>query len=151
MALLYPTRSISKAERYDAARLYKRWAITPQQVADFKALVGDTSDNIPGVRGIGEKTAAKLLKQFGNLEEIYANLEHITAKRAHNALIASRDLAFLSQRLARLIDNVPDITFDRTACRLQYNQQQVEQVFNRFGFNSLRNRLPALPLNRSKN
>ncbi|MGB0387757.1 MAG: 5'-3' exonuclease [Ardenticatenaceae bacterium] len=140
--ILYPTRSIKKAERYDAARLYKRWAIEPRQVADFKALVGDSSDNIPGVRGIGEKTAAKLLQQFGTLEEIYANLEQITSKRARNALTTARQNAFLSQRLAQLIDNVPNITFDRPASRLEYHRPHVEEIFDRFGFQNLRKRLP---------
>ena len=140
--ILYPTRSMKQAERYDAARLYKRWAIKPTQVADFKALVGDSSDNIPGVRGIGEKTAAKLLQQFGTLEEIYANVEQISAKRARNALITGRESAFLSQRLARLIDNVPHITFERAACRLEYDRARVEEVFDRFGFSNLRKRLP---------
>lgn len=140
--VLYPTRSIKKAERYDAARLYQRWAIEPSQVADFKALVGDSSDNIPGVRGIGEKTAAKLLQQFGTLVEIYAHIEQIKGKRARTALLAGRENAFLSQRLARLIDDVPHITFDREACRLEYDREQVEMAFDELGFGRLRERLP---------
>lgn len=140
--VLYPTRSIRNAERYDAARLYQRWGIEPGQVADFKALVGDPSDNIAGVRGIGEKTATKLLQQFGTLEHIYANLEQITAKRRRNALLTGRESAFLSQRLTRLIDDVPGISFERAACRLGYERAHVEEVFDRFGFKNLRNRLP---------
>jgi len=140
--ILYPTRSIKKAERYDIARLYQRWAIKPSQVADFKALVGDSSDNIPGVRGIGEKTAAKLLQQFANLEEIYAHVEEIKSKRARTALLAGRESAFLSQRLAQLIDDVPNITFDRDACRLAYDRAEVEAAFDELGFGRLRERLP---------
>ena len=140
--VLYPTRSIKKAERYDTARLYKRWAIEPSQVADFKALVGDSSDNIPGVRGIGEKTAAKLLQQFGTLEEIYDKVDEIKGKRARTALLTGRESAFLSQRLAQLIDDVPHITFDRDACRLDYDREKVEMAFDELGFGRLRERLP---------
>lgn len=140
--ILYPTRSMNEAERYDATRLHQRWAIAPAQVADFKALVGDPSDNIPGVRGIGEKGAAALLNQYGTLEAIYENLAEVRPPRARSALEAGRESALLSQRLARLIDVVPHITFEQDACRLAYERARVEAVFDDLGFGSLRNRLP---------
>jgi DNA polymerase-1 len=140
--VLYPTRSMSEAERYDAARLHARWGIEPAQVADFKALVGDPSDNIPGVRGIGEKGATALLQRFGTLEAIYDNLDTVTPPRARNALQQGRDNAFLSQRLARLDDHVPGVTLDAAACCIEYDRAKVEAAFDAFGFSGLRNRLP---------
>ncbi|MDQ4076781.1 MAG: hypothetical protein M3220_11125 [Chloroflexota bacterium] len=140
--ILYPTRSMSEAEHYDADRLRERWGIEPRQVADFKALVGDPSDNIPGVRGVGEKTAMKLLQQFGSLDAIYHNLEEVPSTRARNALKAGRDAAWLSYRLACLVSDVPGVRFDREACHLDYERERVERVFDTFGFNRLRERLP---------
>ncbi|MGH2542215.1 MAG: 5'-3' exonuclease, partial [Ardenticatenaceae bacterium] len=140
--ILYPTRSMREAERYDAARLHAKWGIRPEQVTDFKALVGDASDNIPGVRGIGEKSATALLGQFDTLDAIYHNLAVVAPARARTALEAGRDMALLSRKLARLVDDVPGVALDREACRLSYDRARVERVFDGFGFNSLRNRLP---------
>jgi DNA polymerase-1 len=140
--ILYPTRSMSEAEQYDEARLASRWGIVPGQVTDFKALVGDSSDNIPGVRGIGEKTATALLRQYSTLDAIYEQLDTVAPARVRNALEAGQESARLSYALARLVDNVPGVTLDRDACRLSYDRARVEQVFDAFGFQSLRNRLP---------
>jgi DNA polymerase I len=140
--ILYPTRSMKEAERYDAERLRARWGIEPGQVADWKALVGDPSDNIPGVRGIGEKGATKLLAEYGTVEGIYNNLDGITAKRARAALEEGRDNARLSLRLARLIDDVPGVVLDSAACEVRYTRERVEEEFDHLGFGSLRDRLP---------
>ncbi len=140
--ILYPTRSMGEAEVYDAARLHDRWGIAPAQVADFKAMVGDPSDNIPGVAGIGEKTATRLLQQWGSLGAIYAQLEQVTPTRAQKALAAGRAMADLSHQLARLVDDVPGVQLDRAACRIAYERSRVEQVFDTLGFGSLRERLP---------
>jgi DNA polymerase I len=140
--ILYPTRSMKEAERYDAARLRARWGIEPAQVADWKALVGDPSDNIPGVRGVGEKGATKLLAEYGTLGGIYDNLEAITAKRTRGALADGREDAWLSLRLARLIDDVPGVVLDPAACEVRYARERVEDAFDHLGFRSLRDRLP---------
>lgn len=143
--ILYPTRSMNDAELYDTERLFARWGIAPKQVADFKALVGDSSDNIPGVRGIGEKGAAKLLVEYGTLDGIYANLEQIRPDRTRNALIAGRESAYLSQKLATLISNVPTITFEPLQCALQYDYTNVEPLWDELGFQRLRERMPTPP------
>ncbi len=140
--ILYPTRSMNEAEVYDAERLFARWGIAPTQVADFKAMVGDSSDNIPGVRGIGEKGAAKLLTEYGTLDGIYANLEEIRPDRTRNALLAGRDNAYLSRRLATLVADVPTITFEPLQCALQYDYSMVEPLWDDLGFQRLRERMP---------
>ena len=140
--VLYPTRSTRDAEWYDTERLHQRWGIAPEQVADWKALVGDSSDNIPGVRGIGEKSATKLLQQFPSLEAIYAALDEIEPTRVRNALRAGHEQAQLSLRLATLVADVPGIQFDPDACHFAYDPSEVEHQFDQLGFNSLRTRLP---------
>lgn len=141
--ILYPTRAMNDAEVYDAERLFARWGIAPKQVADFKAMVGDSSDNIPGVRGIGEKGAAKLLAEYSTLDSIYTNVEQIRPDRTRNALIAGRDSAYLSQKLATLIADVPTITFEPLQCALQYEYSMVEPLWDDLGFQRLRERMPT--------
>ncbi len=84
----------------------KKFGIKPSQIVDYLALVGDSSDNIPGVKGIGPKGARTLLKEFGSLENIYNNLDKIANKRVKNLLEASKDSAYLSYKLASLYKNI---------------------------------------------
>jgi len=97
---------------YDWDGVINKWGVTPEQVADFKGLKGDASDNIPGVKGIGDKTAAKLLDAYHTLENIYAHLDEITPAGVKRKLEDGRDMAFLSKKLAiivRDLDVVPDL------------------------------------------
>lgn len=87
---------------YDEEKVRERFGgLSPKQIVDLKGLQGDTSDNIPGVKGIGEKTAIALLSQYGTMEGIYENIESIKGKRKEN-LINEKDIAFLSRELARI-------------------------------------------------
>lgn len=142
--ILYPTRSTANADAYDEQKLHDRWGIRPDQVADFKAMVGDATDHIPGVKGIGEKGATKLLNEFDTLDNIYANIDTVRPDRARNALIAGREDAYLSQRLATLVRDVPDITFEPLRCALQYTNSEVDPLWDDLGFLHLRNKMPAL-------
>ena len=90
ITLMTSGRSFDDVVMYDEARVLERFGVKPDQMIDYKALIGDTSDNVPGVRGIGEKTATNLLNAYGSLDGIYANLEKITAKRAR---VACRSVA----------------------------------------------------------
>nr|WP_290668566.1 5'-3' exonuclease H3TH domain-containing protein [Ardenticatena sp.] len=139
--VLYPTRSIRKAERYTPARLFERWRIRPEQVADFKALVGDPSDNIPGVRGIGEKTAARLLQHYPTLDAIYAHLDDLTPA-LRRKLEAGCDAAWLSLQLARLVDDVPGIVYDFDRPGLLYDPAIVDEHFSALGSRSVREAIP---------
>lgn len=102
--VLYDTM---KDVRYDSAGVKEKWGIVPAQVIDYLALVGDSSDNIPGVTGIGPKGAIKLLEQFSSLEEVYAHLDQIDSKSIRGKLEASRDMAFLSKKLVTIVRDVP--------------------------------------------
>ncbi len=96
---------------YDWQKVYEKMGVYPNQVIDFKALSGDTSDNIPGIRGIGPKTACNLLEKYENLENIYKNIDEITQKSLKEKLVNGKEEAYLSQYLATIDRNV-DIDFN---------------------------------------
>jgi len=96
-----------KDRRYDARAVEARFGVPPAQVLDLRALVGDSSDNIPGVKGIGEKGAAKLIHEWGDLETLLEHAGEVKAKRAREALEAHAEEARLSKRLATLKDDAP--------------------------------------------
>jgi DNA polymerase I len=96
-----------KDKRYDSNGVKEKFGVLPHQVIDFLALMGDASDNIPGVTGVGEKTAAELINQFGSLDGIYENLETIKQEKRRETLRAEKTTAYLSQRLATVECDVP--------------------------------------------
>jgi len=126
---------------YDEAAVKERYGVTPSQIIDYKALVGDTSDNVPGVAGIGEKTAQSLLQEYGSLEGIYRNLENITAKRARTALTEQRDRAELSRTLVTIKTDVP-LEIDWEACRTAPDTTRTLALFRELRFESLIKRIP---------
>ena len=103
----------SKGElvEYDWDKVYEKLGVYPNQVIDYKGLRGDTSDNIPGIRGIGEKTAQKLLSRYSNMEELLADCENIPEKAVKEKICTQKDIAILSKELATIIRDV-DINFD---------------------------------------
>ena len=138
-----PGRSLSDAKDYMAKDVLEMIGVQPDQVVDFKAMVGDKSDNIPGVKGIGEKTASKLLSEFGSLEKVYAHLDDIPTS-IRKKLEKGREDAFLSQQLARIVTDL-DIPFDLEQARAErFNPKEVEDLFRELEFRSLYNRLENL-------
>jgi DNA polymerase-1 len=158
-------KGITDTVTYDAHLLKQRYGISPEQMIDFKAIAGDPSDNIPGVKGIGEKGALELLKQFGSLEKIYKEIDKkgdpsaslssslsLRAEgRAGKAKIKPRNIkllkehkkeALMSKRLVTIIRNVP-IEFDIEKCKLEsYDKQKIFELFRELEFKSLLARLP---------
>ncbi|MXX81960.1 MAG: DNA polymerase I [Chloroflexi bacterium] len=128
---------------YDEAAFRARYKIEPSQLIELKALMGDSSDDIPGVAGIGEKSATKLLQQYRDLEDIYAHLdEHST--RVRNCLIKGKDMAFLSRRLATIMRDL-DIQLDLDACVLSdFELKTVDDIFSQLEFRSHRERAHKL-------
>ncbi len=100
-------KGISEVECYDEEKLFEKYQLRPEQIVDLKALMGDSSDNIPGVPGVGEKTALKLLYEFETVDNILLNKEKITANRLRNLIIDYEDQALLSRKLATMVDDVP--------------------------------------------
>lgn len=107
--VLIPSQGILK--EYGWEQVYEKLGVYPNQVVDYKALRGDTSDNIPGIRGIGPKTAQQLLEKYGNLENVLEDCENIEKKSIKEKICAEKDVAILSKKLATIIRDV-DIDFD---------------------------------------
>ena len=126
----------SKGEivNYDSQKVYERMGIYPEQVVDFKALAGDTSDNIPGIRGIGDKTAVKLLNEYKTLDNIYENLENISGKALKQKLADGKQDAYLSRELATIQRNV-EMDFDiKDTCLELPDKQKVMDFFRKNSF-----------------
>src|SRR5215212_1686237 len=114
-----------------------RLGVPPRFVTDYLALVGDSSDNVPGVRGIGDKTAAELVKQYGHLESILAHTEEITKKRPREALLEHADNARLSKELVTIRDDLA-VSFDLDALRVRTpDYQRLRDLFIELEFHSL--------------
>ena len=139
-----PGRRSNEDEVYDIDAVIERFGVRPDQFVDFKALVGDTSDNIPGVSGIGDKTATALLNEWETLDNIYAHLDDITPTRARNALDGSKEIAYLSRELSEIKRDVP-FDFTLESCRTQdYDRVQVVELFRELEFRSFASLLPGL-------
>ena len=140
--LLTPRRGFADTVVYDEAMVRERYSLEPCQIADLKSLVGDTSDNIPGVAGIGDKTAVRLLQQFGSVEGIYERLQEVSPTKLRELLRRNEDLSRLGKRLATIIRDAP-VTLDLEACRFgSYDRDQVVQIFRDWEFRSLLAKLP---------
>ncbi len=134
-------RGVNQAVMYDEEKVRERYGLSPDQFVDFKALKGDPSDNIPGVKGIGEKGAAKLIAEHGNLENIYKNIKKLPEK-LQTLLKENKEQAELSQKLSKIEKNLP-IDFSLSDARVHdYDYKKVKRLFNRLGFRSLIKRLP---------
>ncbi|NLY43525.1 MAG: DNA polymerase I [Clostridiaceae bacterium] len=129
------SKGVTKTEDYDEAEVFKKYGVTPRQFIDVKGLMGDPSDNIPGVPGIGEKTAFSLIQQYKSIENIYENIEELNGRKKQ-ALVENREIAFLSKKLATIDRDVPiDIRFED--CRIKdYNREELLSIFRKLEFNS---------------
>ncbi len=132
----------------------EKLGLEPEQVIEMKGLAGDASDNIPGIKGIGQKTAAKLLQVFGTIEGIYEALEAgkvdgVVGKAMIAKLESGKEMALKSRELATIIRDVP-VEFKLEACQVHgYNKQETVAMFEKLGFASLVKRLPDDEFERS--
>lgn len=119
---------------YDREKVFERMGVYPEQIVDLKGLAGDVSDNIPGIRGIGDKTAAKLLSQYQTLEGIYEHINEVSGKALKQKLIDGKENAILSKNLATIRRDV-DVDFDfKETCLELDNQQTVMDFFRKNSF-----------------
>ena len=142
--ILYPRArgSFGDADKFDAAAVKAKYGIGPEHIADYKALKGDTSDNIPGVKGIGEVTAVKLIQKFGGIEEIYAHLDEVTPPKLQALLRENTEVAKKSKILTTIVTNAP-ITFNPDASHnIHYNRDKVIELFRELEFTTLLKQLP---------
>lgn len=138
---------------YDEKAVQERYGLLPKQMADFKALSGDPSDNIPGIPGIGEKTASLILKEFGTIEELYRELEKRAEKtkilkpKLKEILLKSKDQVFFNKMLVSIRRDAP-LEFNLGKCRWEdYNQKEAIKILKELEFQSL---IPRLPLSKKE-
>lgn len=119
----------------------KRMDITPDHIVDYKALRGDPSDNIPGVRGVGDKTATKLIKEYGTVEEIYKNIALVEPKSLQDKLANNAEEAVISKKLATIVTDV-SFDLDLKECKYtEFNRGAVRDILQQYNFKSLIKRL----------
>lgn len=141
--VLYPSTK-DGLQLYGRQEVFNKLGVWPEQVIDYKGLVGDTSDNIPGVRGIGPKTAVQLLSEYTTLEGVYENVESITSNSVKNKLITGKESAFLSKHLATIRLDVP-VDFDFDDCKLSMpDLDAVVGYFRSVESSSILRRLPRI-------
>jgi len=140
-------KSIKDQIIYDPGLVVEKYGFGPEHVIDYKSLRGDASDNIPGVKGIGEKTATELITTYGTLDDIYAAVDSGEFKgtdKVKELLLQNRDMAYMSYRLATIDTKVP-IEFDLTKCVLnEFDYKVATEMFQKYEFRSLLPRLLKL-------
>jgi DNA polymerase I len=142
VTVLYPVKGVSELARMTPAAVEKKYGIPPQRYSDLAALVGESSDNLPGVPGVGPKTAAKWIQQYGDLTGVVAHVADIKGK-AGESLRDNLDGVLRNRRLNQLIHDVAlDVTVDDLE-RRTWNREEVHQVFDGLEFRVLRDRLFA--------
>ncbi len=146
VSIMSNTKGMTEVKVYDPAAVEERFGVPPRLIPDLIGLKGDSSDNIPGVPGIGEKTASELLCRFGSLEEVLERADEVSGPKRRELLKEHRELALLSKKLASLEHDAP-IDFDSTAAvGLTPQRQRLVELLTRFEFASLFTRIePLLP------
>ena len=138
--LLSPQVKIFNAKKgvmIDQETLFREKGIRPEQVVDVLSLSGDSSDNVPGVPGIGNKTALELIQKWGSLESVLSSIDQISGKKRQENLRVFSDQARLSQKLIKLYSEIP-IPIDMNACKLDTTENtKLKKLFREFGFNTL--------------
>src|SRR3954454_19961886 len=142
---LMTTRSgVENTVMYDVARIEERFGLRPDQMIDYKALKGDPTDNIPGVPGVGEKTAAKLIREFGDLDSLLSRLDEVTPAKLADKLREHVDQIRMGHELSKIVRDLP-IDFDLSTARLgDYDRDTVVRLFREYEFRTLIERLPPM-------
>ena len=140
VTVLYPKKGVSDLARMTPGAVEERYGLTPAQYPDYAALRGDPSDNLPGIPGVGEKTAAKWIREFGSLADLVARADEVKGK-VGETLRAHLEQVQLNRRLTELVRTVPlDVGIDALA-RQSWDRDAVHQVFDALEFRVLRDRL----------
>jgi DNA polymerase-1 len=146
VTVLHTRKGVTEMDRYNEAALRERYGLAPSQIVDLKGLMGDPSDNIPGIAGVGEKTALKLLAKFPTVEEIITHPDAFSGKKLQEKLREFADDAILSKKLATIHTEVPlPFSFDELELR-DIQKDKVTSVFSRLEFRTLIDRIDKSPL-----
>ena len=143
IAVIMTRRGISDVIRYDAATVFERYGVTPAQWTDFVALKGETSDNLPGVPGVGDKTAAQLINKYGDIEQVIAHADELTP-RLRGAIKERAEQVRINKELGRLLDDV-SLDVDPAKFHLEpWDDEAVRALFASLEFRSLHERLKEI-------
>ncbi|MFB1080451.1 DNA polymerase I [Jeotgalibacillus sp. JSM ZJ347] len=134
-------KGITDLEKYTPAHIEEKYGLTPDQIIDMKGLMGDSSDNIPGVPGVGEKTAIKLLKQFGTLEKVLESIDEVSGKKLKEKLEENKQLAEMSKKLATITTTAPVTVKLGELEKQEADYDQLTKLYKELGFNSLLDKL----------
>lgn len=139
-------KGITEVEEFTPTAIFEKYEITPEQIIDMKGLMGDKSDNIPGVPGIGEKTAIKLLKQFETVEGLYEHLDEVSGAKLLQNLSENKEQALMSKQLATINTNSPiELTVNDTILP-EADMKKVAEFYKSLGFTSLLAKLDVAEL-----
>ncbi|KXB58844.1 DNA polymerase I [Gemelliphila asaccharolytica] len=140
ITIYFTKKGVTEIEKYTLEFIKEKYNLNPKQIVDMKGLMGDKSDNIPGIAGVGEKTALKLLEEFETVENVLANIDKVSGKKLKEKLINGKQDAILSKNLAtiytdvKLENEIEDLTFNE-------NIEKKEQLFKKLGFTSFLKKL----------
>ncbi|NQW30952.1 MAG: DNA polymerase I [Ignavibacteria bacterium] len=138
--ILRPGKDVGEYDVYDDVKVKEKFGVGPEKVIDVLALMGDASDNVPGVKGIGEKTAIPLIEQFGTLESLYENLDKVERESVRKKLDENKDNAFLSKTLVTIHTDVPVTSPKESMRRTTADIIALENFCDELGFHTLKRR-----------
>jgi len=145
VSVIMTRRGISDVIRYDGPTVVERYGVTPEKWIDFVALKGETSDNLPGIPGVGDKTAAQLINKYGDIDEVIAHADELTPKLREAVKEAAHQVR-INKKLGQLLDNVP-VDIDPDALHLEpWDDDEVRKLFTSLEFRTLHERLKELKL-----
>lgn len=149
VSVLAPIVGVTKMILFDHDKVVEKYGLKPEQIVDYKALVGDSSDNYPGVAGIGPKTASNLLNKYGDFETLYKNLSELPDKLS-GKLATDAEQAALAKKLAQIVKDAP-LELDLKKSHLSnFDSAELKKFFAKLGFKSLQDRIPVFPKEEGK-
>ena len=140
--VLFTRKGITDMDIVTVEKIEEDYGIEPLEFIELKALMGDSSDNIPGIYGIGEKTGLKLVRQFHTLENLYDNIDDVSGKKLKEKLVDGKTAAFMSKKLGTIVRDVPIEESLDDFKKLDYDYEKLSELYREFEFNSMLDRLP---------
>ena len=140
--VLFTRKGITDMDIITVEKIEEDYGIEPLEFIELKALMGDSSDNIPGIYGIGEKTGLKLVRQFHTLENLYDNIDDVSGKKLKEKLVDGKMAAFMSKKLGTIVRDVPIEESLDDLKKLDYDYEKLSELYREFEFNSMLDRLP---------
>ena len=140
--VLFTRKGITDMDIMTVEKIEEDYGIEPLEFIELKALMGDSSDNIPGIYGIGEKTGLKLVRQFHTLENLYDNIEDVSGKKLKEKLVDGKMSAFMSKKLGTIVRDVPIEESLDDLKKLDYDYEKLSELYREFEFNSMLDRIP---------